>query len=86
MRLIIDGFGKSVTKRDNQIVIRENGEELDYFLPKDLKQIIINGKGAITFDAIELLSDNDVDLIAIDWKGNIKYRLSSMEMIIEVVI
>lgn len=79
MRLIIDGFGKSVTKRDNQIVIRENGEELDYFLPKDLKQIIINGKGAITFDAIELLSDNDVDLIAIDWKGNIKYRLSSME-------
>ena len=79
MRLIIDGFGKSITKRDNQIVIRENGEELDYFLPKDLKQIIINGKGAITFDAIELLSDNDVDVIAIDWRGNIKYRLSSME-------
>lgn len=79
MRLIIDGFGKSITKRDNQIVIRENGDEIDYFLPKNLKQIIINGKGAITFDAIELLSDNDVDLIAIDWKGNIKYRLSSME-------
>lgn len=79
MRLIIDGFGKSITKRDNQIVIRENGEELDYFLPKDLKQIIINGKGAITFDAIELLSNSDVDLIAIDWRGNIKYRLSSME-------
>ena len=79
MRLIIDGFGKSITKRDNQIVIRENGEELDYFLAKDLKQIIINGKGAITFDAIELLSDNDVDVIAIDWRGNIKYRLSSME-------
>ena len=79
MRLIIDGFGKSITKRDNQIVIRENGDEIDYFLPKNLKQIIINGKGAITFDAIELLSDNDVDLIAIDWRGNIKYRLSSME-------
>ena len=63
MRLIIDGFGKSITKRDNQIVIRENGDELDYFLAKDLKQIIINGKGAITFDAIELLSDNDVDVI-----------------------
>lgn len=79
MRLIIDGFGKSITKRDNQIVIRENGDEIDYFLAKNLKQIIINGKGAITFDAIELLSDNDVDLIAIDWKGNIKYHLSSME-------
>ena len=79
MRLIIDGFGKSITKRDNQIVIRENGDEIDYFLPENLKQIIINGKGAITFDAIELLSNNDVDLIAIDWRGNIKYRLSSME-------
>ena len=52
MRLIIDGFGKSITKRDNQIVIRENGEELDYFLANNLKQIIINGTGAITFDAI----------------------------------
>lgn len=79
MRLIIDGFGKSISKRDNQIVIKENGEEIDYFLPKNLKQIIIHGKGAITFDAIELLSNNNVDVIAIDWKGNIKYRLSSME-------
>ena len=79
MRLIIDGFGKSISRRDNQIVIRENGDEIDYFLAKDLNQIIINGKGAITFDAIELLSNNDVDVIAIDWRGNIKYRLSSME-------
>ena len=79
MRLIIDGFGKSVSRRDNQIVIRENGDEVDYFLAENLKQIIINGKGAITFDAIEILSDNNVDVIAIDWRGNIKYRLSSME-------
>ena len=33
--LIIDGFNKSVTKRDNQIVIKEDGKEVDYFLPKD---------------------------------------------------
>lgn len=79
MRLIIDGFNKSVTKRDNQIVIKEDGKELDYFLPKDLKQIIILGKGAITFDAIALLAEADVDLIAIDWRGNIKYRLASKE-------
>ena len=66
MRLLIDGFNKSVTKRDNQIVIKEDGKEVDYFLPKDLKQIIILGKGAITFDAIALLSDANVDLLAID--------------------
>lgn len=79
MRLIIDGFNKSVSKRDNQIVIKEDGKEIDYFLPNDLKQIIILGKGAITFDAIALLADANVDLIAIDWRGNIKYRLASKE-------
>ena len=79
MRLIIDGFNKSVSKRDNQIVIKEDGKEVDYFLAKDLKQIIILGKGAITFDAIGLLADANVDLIAIDWRGNIKYRLASKE-------
>lgn len=79
MRLIIDGFNKSITKRDNQIVIKEDGKEVDYFLPKDLKQIIILGKGAITFDAIALLAENNVDLIAIDWRGNIRYRLASKD-------
>ena len=79
MRLIIDGFNKSVSKRDNQIVIKEDGKEVDYFLSKDLKQIIILGKGAITFDAIALLAESDVDLIAIDWRGNIRYRLSSKD-------
>ena len=79
MRLIIDGFDKSIRKRDNQIVIKEEGKEVDFFLPKDLKQIIIIGKGAITFDAIALLAAADVDLIAIDWRGNIQYRLASRE-------
>ena len=31
MKLVVDGFGKSVAKRDNQIVIKENGKEVDYF-------------------------------------------------------
>lgn len=79
MRLIIEGFNKSISKRDNQIVIKENGKEVDYFLAKDLKQILIIGKGSITFDAISLLAEEDVDLISIDWRGNIEYRLSSKD-------
>lgn len=79
MRLIIDGFNKTINKRDNQIVINEDGNEVDYFLPKDLKQIILLGKGAITFDAIALLAEANVDLIAINWRGEIKYRLASKE-------
>ncbi|MDR1820385.1 MAG: CRISPR-associated endonuclease Cas1 [Methanobrevibacter sp.] len=79
MRIIVDGFGKSVTKRDNQIIIKENGKEKDYFLVKDISQVIITGKGSITFDACRLLAQNDVDLIAINWKGYLDYRLTPPE-------
>jgi CRISPR-associated protein Cas1 len=79
MRIIIDGFGKSIAKRDNQIVIKEDGREKDYFLVKNLSQVVITGKGSITFDACRLLAQNDVDLIAINWKGYVDYRLSPPE-------
>jgi len=79
MRIFIEGFGKSISKRDNQIVIKEKGKEIDYFLAKDLTQIVISGKGSITFDALRLLAENDVDCIDIDWKGRLDYRLSPVE-------
>lgn len=79
MRIFIDGFGKSITKRDNQIVIKEKGKEIDYFLAEDLTQIVIMGKGSITFDALRLLAEYDVDCIDIDWKGRLDYRLSPPE-------
>lgn len=77
MRLIIDGYGKSIRKRDNQIVIKEGKEELNYYLAKNISQILILGKGSVTFDALDLMSENGIDLISIDWKGKIKYKLSS---------
>lgn len=79
MRLYIEGFGKSIAKRDNQIVIKEKGKEIDYYLAEDLTQIVIMGKGSITFDALRLLAENDVDCIDIDWKGMLDYRLSPPE-------
>ena len=30
MRIIVDGYGKTVAKRDNQIVIKENGKEEEF--------------------------------------------------------
>ena len=77
MKLVIDGYGKSVTKRDNQIVIKEDGKEKDYFLAKDISQILLTGKGSITFDALTLLAENDIDCVSIDWKGHVNYRLAS---------
>ena len=77
MKLVIDGFGKSVAKRDNQIVIKENGKEKDFFLAKEVSQILLTGKGSITFDALTLLAEHDIDCVSIDWKGHVNYRLSA---------
>ena len=77
MKLVIDGFGKSVTKRDNQIVIKEEGKEKAYFRAQDISQILLTGKGSITFDALHLLSEFNVDCVSLNWKGHVDYRLAS---------
>ena len=77
LKLIIDGFGKSVAKRDNQIVIKENGKEKDFFLADEISQILFTGKGSITFDALSLLAEHDVFCASIDWKGHVDYTLSA---------
>ena len=75
MRIIVDGYGKTVAKRDNQIVIKENGKEEDYFVIDDISQILITGKGSITFDALALLDEHEVDCVSINWKGHVDYKL-----------
>lgn len=79
MRLVIDGFGKTVSKSDNQIVIKENNKEIDYFRAQDITQILFIGKGSITFDALSLLAEYDVDCVSLNWKGHVDYRLSPPE-------
>lgn len=79
MKLVVDGFGKSVAKRDNQIVIKENGKEVDYFRAEDVSQILLTGKGSITFDALTLLANHDIDCVSINWKGYVDYRLTPPE-------
>lgn len=75
MRIIVDGYGKTVAKRDNQIVIKENGKEEDYFVIDEISQILITGKGSITFDALALLGEHEVDCVSINWKGHVDYML-----------
>lgn len=79
-RLVVDGYGKYVGKRGNQIVVKEHGKVLHYVIAEKLRQVIITGGGSIGFDTINLLAENGVDLIVIDWKGNVTARLSSPEM------
>ena len=79
MRIIVDGFGKTVAKRDNQIVIKENGKEEDYFRIDEISQVLITGKGSITFDALSLLAEHEVDCVSINWRGHVDYMLSAPE-------
>jgi CRISPR-associated protein Cas1 len=79
-RLVVDGYGKFVGRRKNQIVVKEDGKIKDYVVAEDLRQVVISGGGAISFDAMELLGECGVDLVIIDWKGRVKSRLASSMM------
>lgn len=80
MRLVVDGYGKYIGKRDNQIVVKENSHEVDYFLAEELSQIIITGKGSVSFDALKLMAVYDVDMVVLNWSGDLIYRLSPPEL------
>ncbi len=80
LRLVVNGYGKFVGKRGNQIVVKSKGKIIDYFLAEDLDQVLITGKGAIGFDALNLMAENGVDLIVLNWKGEVSSRLSFPEL------
>ncbi len=81
MKLIIEGYNKSIHKKDNQIQIKEKGTEI-YKIPiKEIENITIVGKGYITFDALSLLSKNNIQLISISYYGQIEYILQTPNQI-----
>lgn len=79
-RLVVDGFGKFVGKKENQITVKERGTTLISEPAENLRQIVITGKTSISSDAINLLSENGVDLIVLNWKGKVVSQLSSPMM------
>ncbi|MBS7630105.1 CRISPR-associated endonuclease Cas1 [Candidatus Bathyarchaeota archaeon] len=79
-RLVVDGFGKFVGKHGERIVVREKGKTLHQTKVEDLRQVVISGSGSISFDAMELLGSCGVDLIIINWKGEVTARLASRDL------
>lgn len=77
MKLIIEGYDKSIHKKDNQIVIKEQHKLKDNILAEKITDITILGKGYITFDALQLIADYNIKLISMDYHGNIEYILES---------
>jgi len=60
--------------------VTEEGHVKHRVLAEDLRQVVISGKGGISFDAMELLSEYGVDLIVLDWRGEVTSRLSTSLM------
>ena len=77
MKLVIDGYNKSVHKKDNQIVIHEKDEIIDSVKASTVNDITIIGKGYVTFDALNLMAENNIKLIAINPRGQLTYTLES---------
>lgn len=75
MKILIEGYNKSIHKRDNQILIKEKEDELEKINIKRIDDITIIGKGSVTFDALRLISDNNIPLMSIDYFGKINYIL-----------
>lgn len=77
MKIVIDGYNKSIHKKDNQIVIHEKGEMLDSINASKFSDITIVGKGYLTFDALNLMAENNIKMIAISPRGELTYTLES---------
>ncbi len=79
-RLIVDGFGKIIGRKSETIIIKEKGKTLEVISPQDLRQVIISGKGSISFDAIRLLAKHGVDILFLSTQGDVEAWLSYPEM------
>ena len=77
MKLVIDGYDKSIHKKDNQIVIHQKDETVDSIKADSITDITIIGKGYVTFDALNIMALNNIKLIAINPRGQLTYILES---------
>lgn len=77
MRLVIDGFGKFLGQKGETLVVKENGKMVARVHPRELEQVIISGKGAVSTDALRVLAEHGVDVLIVDFRGDVKARLSA---------
>lgn len=77
MNIIIEGFNKSIHKKDNQIIIKQKDIVLDSIKANQISSLVIIGKGYITFDALTLIAKNNIKLISFDYTGKLNYLMES---------
>lgn len=79
MKIVIEGYNKSIHKKDNQLVIYEKDEILDSIKASAIDDITVTAKGYVTFDALDLMAQNNIKLISINPRGELNYTLESPE-------
>ncbi len=78
MELILNTFGTSLVKKDeNFLVIHNDGKQLIH--PNTLKTIQISKGAKISSDAVLLAIENEIDILFIDNIGNPKGRVWSVK-------
>jgi CRISPR-associated protein Cas1 len=77
MKIILQGYNKSIHKKNNQLIIKEKQEEIYKVAPKKVTDILITSKGYITFDALSLIAQNNIPLMATNNYGQIEYILET---------
>jgi len=77
MKMIIQGYNKSIHKKNNQIIIKEKDNIIYRISPKKISNILIIGKGYITFDVLSLISQNNIPLLSTNNYGHIEYILTT---------
>lgn len=68
---------KLIHKKDNQIVIHEKDKIIDSIRASKIDDIPIIGKGHVTFDALDLMAENNIKLISVNPRGELTYTLES---------
>ncbi|MBQ6220769.1 MAG: CRISPR-associated endonuclease Cas1 [Methanosphaera sp.] len=77
MKMIIEGYNKSIHKKNNQIIVKQKEEIIYKISVRNISDILIIGKGYITFDALTLISQNNIPVISTNHYGRIDYILKS---------
>lgn len=57
----------------------ENSEIIESIKASEINDITITGKGYVTFDALNLIAENNIKLISINPQGQLNYILESTD-------
>jgi CRISPR-associated protein Cas1 len=79
-RIVLDGYGWYVGKKKNRIIIKKEGERVGQYSVKKIEQLVVNGKGAFSFDALWLLAEFGVPVLFLDWRGELVGKLVGREV------